>query len=169
MSDHNLSDRSAQTQIRHNSLVFYHQSMKTRVTIGKILKSHFISCQSRLRLYKQLLSKVCDHNLSDRSAQTQIRHDFVVFYNRSMKTRMTIGKILKSYFKSCQSRLRLYKQLPSKVSDYNLSDRSVQTQIKSDINTFVVFYHQYLSYQTIYTLTRQTFIVLFLFFTNIIH
>ena len=137
VSDHNLSDRSAQTQIRHDFDVFNHQSMKTRVTTGKILKSHFQSCQSSLRLYKQLPSKVFDHNLSDRSAKTQIRHDIVVFYGQNMKTRVTMGKKLKSLLKSCQSSFRLYKHLSSKVSDHNLSDQSAQTQIKHD---FVVFY-----------------------------
>ena len=113
--------------------------MKTRVTIGKILKSHFKSCQSSLGLYKQLPLNVSDHNLSDRSAQTQFSYDFVVFYHISMKTRVTAGNILKSHFKLCQSSLRLYKQLPLKMSDHYLSDRTTHTQIRHD---FIVFYRQ---------------------------
>ena len=169
--------------------------MKTRVAIGKILKPHFKSCQSSLRLYKQLprkcliiicligpprhksdtillyltikvwkqrwfqlkfWSRISNHanpakdckNSCPRKCliiicligppRQQIRHDFVVFYHHSMKTRVTIGKTFKWHFKSCQSSPRLYKQLPSKVSDHNWSYRSTQTQIRHD---FVVFYH----------------------------
>ena len=74
MSDHNLSDQSMQTQIRHDFVVIYRQSMKTRVTIGKILKWHFKSCL-----------------------------DFVVFYHKSMKTRVTAGKVIvrKIFIWSC--------------------------------------------------------------------
>ena len=41
-----------------------------RVTIGEILKSHFISFRSILRWYKQLPSKVSCHNLSYQTTST---------------------------------------------------------------------------------------------------